>query len=166
MEEITRLLNSTAEGDACAKAELLDAVYGELHRIASAYMRREHRRDHTLQPTALVNEAYLHLVGEQPISWDSRGHFFSAAATTMRRILIDHARSQRAAKRPGSKERVQLEENLIAVEEQAEELLALDAALNRLAALNPRQAQVVELRFFGGLTVEETAHAAGTSEKK
>ncbi len=165
MPEITRLLNSTAEGDAAAQAALLDAVYKELHRLASSYMRREHRRDHTLQPTALVNEAYLHLIGDNPVDWDSRAHFYSAAARTMRRILIDHARSHGAQKRSGGLHRVELEENLIAVDEQASELLELDAALERLAALDERQARVVELRFFGGLTVEETAKVAGISEK-
>jgi RNA polymerase sigma-70 factor (ECF subfamily) len=165
MTEITKLLNSTAEGDPSARAELLDAVYQELHHLASAYMRREHRRDHTLQPTALVNEAYLHLIGDNPVSWDNRGHFYSAAATTMRRILINHARSHKAAKRSGMLERVELEDGLIAVDEQAHELLELDAALDRLAMLNERQAKVVELRFFGGLTVEETAKVAGISEK-
>lgn len=165
MAEITRLLNSTAEGDALAEAELLEVVYEELHRLASSYMRRERRRDHTLQPTALVNEAYVHLIGNNPVNWDNRGHFYSAAAKTMRRILIDHARSHRAVKRSGRLERVALDENVIAVDEQAGELLELDAALDRLKLLDERQAQVVELRFFGGLTVEETAKAAGISEK-
>ena len=165
MAEITRLLNSTAEGDASAEAELLEVVYEELHRLASSYMRREHRRDHTLQPTALVNEAYVHLIGNNPVNWDNRGHFYSAAAKTMRRILIDHARGHRAVKRSGRLERVALDEHVIAVDEQADELLELDAALDRLKLLDERQAQVVELRFFGGLTVEETAKAAGISEK-
>jgi RNA polymerase sigma factor (TIGR02999 family) len=165
MAEITRLLNSTAEGDTSAQAELLDVVYEELHRLASAYMRREHRRDHTLQPTALVNEAYLHLIGDQPINWDSRGHFYSAAAKTMRRILVDHARSHRAVKRSGRLERVELDHGLIAVDERSNELLELDAALDRLALLDERQARIVELRFFAGLTVEETANVVGISEK-
>jgi RNA polymerase sigma factor (TIGR02999 family) len=165
MDEITRLLNSAADGDARAEADLFDAIYGELHRLAASYMRREYRRDHTLQPTALVNEAYVHLLGDQPLRWDSRAHFYCAAAQTMRRILIDHARSRDAAKRSGNRERIALDEGLIAVDAQAGELLALDAALDRLAALNARHAQVVELRFFGGLTVEETAKVAGISEK-
>ena len=165
MAEITKLLNATGDGDQTAQAELLDEIYQELHRLASSYMRREHRRDHTLQPTALVNEAYLHLIGDSPVNWDNRGHFYSAAAKTMRRILIDHARSHRAEKRSGSRERVELDEGLIAVDEQSNELLELDAALDRLALLDERQAKVVELRFFGGLTVEETAKVAGISEK-
>jgi RNA polymerase sigma factor (TIGR02999 family) len=165
MAEITRLLNAAADGDTSAQAELVDAVYQELHRLASSYMRREHRRDHTLQPTALVNEAYLLLIGDNPVNWDNRAHFYSAAAKTMRRILIDHARSHQAVKRSGRLERVELEDGLIAVDEKANELLELDAALERLALLDERQARVVELRFFGGLTVEETAKVAGISEK-
>lgn len=165
MAEITRLLNATAAGDTSAQTELIDAVYQELHRLASSYMRREHRPDHTLQPTALVNEAYLLLIGDNPVNWDNRAHFYSAAAKTMRRILIDHARSHRAVKRSGSLERVQLDDALIAVDAKANELLELDAALDRLALLDARQARVVELRFFGGLTVEETAKVAGISEK-
>ena len=165
MAEITRLLNSTAEGDSAAQAELLDVVYEELHRLASAYMRREHRREHTLQPTALVNEAYLHLIGDEPVNWDNRGHFYSAAARTMRRILIDHARSHRAVKRSGRLERVELDQGLIAVDEHSGELLELDAALDRLTLLDERQARIVELRFFAGLTVEETAKVVGISEK-
>jgi RNA polymerase sigma-70 factor, ECF subfamily len=165
MRDITKLLNSTAEGDTSARAELLDAIYGELHQLASAFMRRERRKDHTLQPTALVNEAYLHLIGEQPLNWESRAHFYGAAAQTMRRILIDHARRHHATKRSGDLDRVELEDGLIAVDGQAAELLALDTALNRLALFAQRQAQVVELRFFGGLSVEETAQVIGVSEK-
>jgi RNA polymerase sigma factor (TIGR02999 family) len=165
MAEITRLLNATASGDTSAQAELADAVYQELHRLASFYMRREQRPDHTLQPTALVNEAYLLLIGDKPVNWDNRAHFYSAAAKTMRRILIDHARSHRAAKRSGRLERVELDDGVIAVEENANELLELNAALDRLAMLDERQARVVELRFFGGLTVEETAKVARVSEK-
>jgi len=165
MAEITRLLNATAAGDTSAEADLVDAVYQELHRLASSYMRREHRLDHTLQPTALVNEAYLLLIGDNPVNWDNRAHFYSAAAKTMRRVLIDHARSHRAVKRSGRLERVKLDDALIAVDAKANDLLELDAALDRLALLDERQARVVELRFFGGLTVEETAKVTGISEK-
>jgi len=164
MPEITRVLNSPSDSGTSAEAEVLDVVYRELHRLASSYMRREYRRDHTLQPTALVNEAYLHLIGDH-VNWDNRAHFYSAAARTMRRILINHARSHRAAKRSGGLARVELNEGLIAVDEQAGELLELDAALDQLAMLDERQARVVELRFFCGLTVEETAKATGISEK-
>src|SRR5262245_40956103 len=108
MAEITDLLTGTARGECSAQEGLLNAVYGELHRIASFYMRREHRRDHTLQPTALVNEAYLQLVGSRPGVWDNRGHFFSAAAQAMRQILVNHARTHRAAKRTGSLKRVDI----------------------------------------------------------
>ena len=165
MEQITELLIETARGDPGAQGKLLDAVYQELHRLASSYMRQERRPDHTLQPTALVNEAYLRLIGERQLTWESRSHFYVTAAKTMRRILIDHARGHRASKRSGGLVRVELNENLVAVETQADELLALDDALSRLADLSPRQARIVELRFFGGLTVEETAKVAGISEK-
>jgi RNA polymerase sigma factor (TIGR02999 family) len=165
MAEITRLLNAAADGDALAQTELVDAVYRELHRLASSYMRREHRREHTLQPTALVHEAYMLLIGDNPVNWDNRAHFYSAAAKTMRRILVDHARRCKAGKRFGKLERVELEEGLIAVEDQASELLELNDALDRLALLDERQAHMVEMRFFGGLTVEEAAKAAGVSEK-
>jgi RNA polymerase sigma-70 factor, ECF subfamily len=165
MGQITELLNSTAQGDASAQVTLLDLIYAELHRLASSCMRQERRQDHTLQRTALVNEAYLHLIGDRPVSWHSRAHFFSSAAETMRRILIDHARSHRAAKRSGNLKRVKLDDALMSVQDQPDELLALDSALRRLSRLDARQARIVELRFFGGLTVEEAARVAGISEK-
>jgi RNA polymerase sigma-70 factor (ECF subfamily) len=165
MENITELLNKTSQGDRDAQGLLLDAVYQELHSLAASYMRREHRPDHTLQPTALVNEAYLRLIGERDLSWKSRAHFYVTAAQTMRRILIDHARNHRASKRGGERNRVELTDSLIAVDEQASELVAIDQALERLFALDPRQGRVVELRFFGGLSVDETAKVMEISEK-
>ena len=165
MGDVTDLLTCTAGGDCSAQEKLLNAVYSELHRIASFYMRREQRRDHTLQATALVNEAYLQLVGSRPGAWDNRGHFYSAAAQAMRQILVDHARTHRAAKRTGSLKRVDLDRALDEAGEAPSQILAIDSALQRLALLDARQARVVELRFFGGLTVEETARAEGISEK-
>ena len=166
MGDITDLLDCTAGGGSSAQEKLLSAVYGELHRIASFYMRREQRRDHTLQATALVNEAYLHLAGNRPGAWDNRGHFYSAAAHAMRQILVDHSRTHRAAKRRRDIcKRVGLDRALEEAGEAPSEILAIDSALQRLALLDARQARVVELRFFGGLTVEETARVEGISEK-
>lgn len=164
MAEITELLNAAAQGEKASKEALLEAVYAELHRLSAATLRRE-RSDHTLQPTALVNEAYMRLVGDKPLRFASRAHFFITAARTMRRILIDHARSHRASKRFGNLKRVDFDAQSIAVDEQAEDLLLLDKALEGLAALDARQARVVELRFFSGLSVGETGAVLGISEK-
>ena len=140
-------------------------MYAELHRLSAANLRRE-RADHTLQPTALVHEAYLRLVGGQALRFDCRAHFFVTAARTMRRILNDHARSHRASKRSGNLKRIELDgHTAIAVDDQAEDLISLDTALEKLATLNARQARVVELRFFSGLGVEETSQIMGISEK-
>jgi len=130
-------------------------VYNELHRLASSYMRRE-RRNHTLQPTALLNEAYLRLLGQNRTDWRSRAQFFGVAAQFMRRILVDHARARVSAKRLGGAAEP-LDEATVAAPSRPPELLALDEALERLARVDPRKARVVELRYFGGLTVEETA---------
>lgn len=164
MAEITELLEAAAKGEAASQAALFEAVYSELHRLSVANLRRE-RPDHTLQPTALVHEAYLRLVGGRKIQFESRAHFFVTAARTMRRILIDHARTHAASKRQGNLKRVELDSVFVAVEEQAAELIGLDTALDKLAELNGRQARVVELRFFSGLGVEETGQALGISEK-
>jgi len=134
----------------------MPVVYGELRRLAQHYLRRE-RPDHTLQATALVHEAYLRLVDQRAVTWQNRAHFFGVAAQLMRRILVDHARRHHAAKRGGTALKVSLNDVVLAAEERAEDLVALDDALNRLAAMDPRQGRVVELRLFGGLTVEETA---------
>jgi RNA polymerase sigma factor (TIGR02999 family) len=163
--EITTLLAAARAGDRDCQSRLFEAVYGELRRIAAAQLRGE-RRDHTLQPTALVHEAYIRLLGRGDVPWENRAHFFSTAAGTMRRILIDHARTRKADKRDGKLKRVDLDETPAAfVEEDADRLLAVDEALGRLAQWDERQARVVELRFFGGLTVEETADVLAVSVK-
>ena len=143
-------------------AELLSLLYDELHRLASRSFRSE-RTEHTLQPTALVHEAYLRLVAQKHVVWENRNHFLGVAAQVMRRILVDHARGRRAAKRGGGLHEVTLSRALIVSEERAPALVALDEALSRLASIDPQQARVVELRFFGGLTVEETAQALSIS---
>lgn len=162
--QITQLLQLAGSGDKSSESRVLELVYTELHRLASAYMRRE-RKDHTLQPSALVNEAYVKLIGNQQVNWQSRGHFYAAAARVMRNILIDHARTRSAERRGGAPARTELRDDMIFVEENPEQFLALDACLNRLAQIDERQSKVVELRFFGGLSVEETAAALNISEK-
>jgi RNA polymerase sigma-70 factor, ECF subfamily len=163
--EITQLLGRVSQGDKQSENRLLEIVYGELKRLAAQAMRRE-RADHTLQPSALVNEAYCKLAGTQKVPWESRRHFYATAARIMRNILIDHAREHQAAKRGGSQHhKVELREDLLRVEEDAATYLALDQALQRLALVDARQAQIVELRFFGGLGVEETAATMNLSER-
>ncbi|MBL8242328.1 MAG: sigma-70 family RNA polymerase sigma factor [Bryobacterales bacterium] len=162
---ITQLLANVRDGDRDSQKRLMEAVYEELHRLATGYMRRE-RPDHTLQASALVNEAYVRLIGNGPLSWESRAHFFVTAAQTMRRVLIDHARRHLAEKRGGAGLRIELNENIVAVADTGSgRMLDLDRALTRLAELDPRQAKVVELRFFAGLTVEQTAEVLSISEK-
>jgi RNA polymerase sigma factor (TIGR02999 family) len=141
---------------------LLPVVYQELRRLAAAYIRHE-KPGQTLQPTALVHEAYLRLMKDRPDRWQNRAHFCAIAAHSMRQILIERARARNAQKRWGDKARITLEEQLVQGGERSVDLLALDQAIERLAALDPEQAQIVELRFFGGLTVEETAEALGIS---
>jgi RNA polymerase sigma factor (TIGR02999 family) len=160
--EVTELLHRAARGDKTAEADLIPQVYRELHKIAQAYLRRE-RSEHTLQATALVNEAYLRLIAGGETEWQNRNHFFSVAATVMRRILVDYARQRNAGKRSGV--RVSLDENLLISAEQCDLVSDLDAALTRLAALNARQAKVVELRFFSGLTEEEIADVLQVSAR-
>jgi RNA polymerase sigma factor (TIGR02999 family) len=150
-------------GDGAAAEQLLPLVYDELHRLARNYMRRE-RRDHTLQPTALINEAYLHLANGK-VNWQSREHFVGVAANVMRRLLVDHARARHAGIRGGGQERVELEDDLMMSEERSKEVLALHDALTVLEAFNPRQAQVVELRYFGGFSVEEIAELLKVSPR-
>ena len=158
--EVTALLKAWSGGERGALERLLPLVYGELRRLAASYMRQE-RPDHTLQPTALVHEAYLRLV-DQNVSWQNRAHFFGIAAKMMRRILVDHARRRQAAKRNAPIYRLSPPEGL-AGPDRDPELLGLDQALGDLEALDPRQARIVELRFFGGLGVEETAVVVGVS---
>ena len=150
------------DGDDGALGELLPLVYAELRRLAAGYLRRE-RPGHTLQPTALVNEAYLRLVDQSHVHWQNRAHFLGVAAQMMRRILVDHARGQRAEKRGGEIQKLSLDENIDVSGERAADLVALDEALERLAELDPQKSRIVELRFFGGLSVEETAEVLGVS---
>ncbi|HYY57521.1 MAG TPA: sigma-70 family RNA polymerase sigma factor [Pyrinomonadaceae bacterium] len=157
--DITQLLIASSRGDGEALNELLPLVYNELRRLANHYLHRE-RPDHTLQPTALVHEAYMRLV-DQDVAWQNRAHFFGIAAEMMRRILIDHARGVRAAKRGSGGIKLSLDEALDLSDEKAGDLLALDEALRELAAVDPLKSRIVELRFFGGLSIEETAEALG-----
>jgi RNA polymerase sigma factor (TIGR02999 family) len=153
--QVTILLKAMKSGDQSAADKLLPLVYKELHRLAKSYMYRE-RKDHTLQPTALINEAYLRLAQED-IDWQNRDHFIGIAAKVMRRVLVDHARSHNAAKRFGGLVQVELDENCATSEERSEDVLLLDEALTKLEILNPRQAKVVEFRYFGGLSIEQIA---------
>jgi len=159
--EVTILLAEMAKGNHEAASKLVPIVYSEMRRLATRYMRHE-RTDHTLQATALVHETYLKLV-EQRARWSSRAEFFGVAAQVMRHILIDHARGHLREKRGGGKAAVPLDEVLVFSPEKSSALLAIDEALQRLAQLDPRQSKIVELRFFGGLTIEETAKVLGIS---
>ncbi|HET9407499.1 MAG TPA: sigma-70 family RNA polymerase sigma factor [Candidatus Sulfotelmatobacter sp.] len=161
-KEVTRLLGAWSRGDAQAREELMPLVYTELRRLAASYLRRE-RSDHTLQPTALVHEAYLRLVEQKNVQLQDRSHFFGVTAQVMRRILVDHARSHLAEKRGSGGAKVPLNEAIIMSQEQPAQLLALNESLTRLAEVDAQQARVVELRIFAGLTVEETAEVLGIS---
>jgi RNA polymerase sigma-70 factor, ECF subfamily len=161
--DVTALLLELGEGREAAREELIPLVYEELRRIAGRSFGRE-RSGHTLQPTALVHEVYQKLVDQQRVQWKNRNHFFAVAASLMRRILVDHARKRDAQRRGGGAERVALEEgNEVAAPGLDVDMLALDAALSELAAFDPGQARIVELRFFAGLSVVETAEALGSS---
>lgn len=162
-EEITQLLKAWSEGDRVAFDRLMPLVYQELHRLAHRYMKREHA-GHTLQTSALVNEAYLKLINEREMHWQSRAHFFAVASQMMRQILVDYARSRCAAKRGDGKAPVPLEDAIEVSEDRLEEFLSLDEALNNLARFDSRKSRIAELRFFSGLSVEEAAHAIGVSE--
>ena len=161
--EVTVLLRRIKGGDRNAIEELLPKVIGELRRLARNYMRNE-RIGHTLQPTALVNEAYLRLCGYKRMNWQSRSHFIGVAASVMRQILVDYARKRQAAKRGGGQALAEFQDRLYYLSpHQCEEYIALDRALERLEKMNSRHAKIVELRYFGGLSVEETAEALGIS---
>ncbi len=153
--DVTQLLKAMHAGDPAAADRLLPLVYSELHRLAQAYMRRE-RPDHTLQATALINEAYLRLAGED-IDWNNRAHFIGLAAHVMRQVLVDYARRHHAERRAGGLQRVEMNDDLAVSPDRLDEIASIDQALTRLAAHNPRQARVVELRYFGGLSVEQIA---------
>ena len=155
-QEITQLLLSWSQGDNSALDRLIPLVYPELRRLARQHMRRENA-GHTLQTSALINEAYLRLVDQQDVKWQGRAHFFAVAAQVMRHILIDHARRLHYAKRGAGAQHIPLDEVTLVSQERAAEFVALDESLTLLAAVDPRKSQIVELRFFGGLTVEEAA---------
>ena len=161
-EGVTQLLEKWSQGDEEALNQLLPLVYDELHRLAGAYLRRE-RRDHTLQPTALVNEAYLRLIDQRHMRWQNRAQFFGIAAQLMRRVLVDHARAHHAAKRGGPQEELSLSHARNFGKQPEIAVLTLHDALTRLAEIDPEQCRIVELRFFGGLTIAETAEATGVS---
>lgn len=162
--EVTNLLLELKQGNKEAEGQLIPLVYAELRRIATVRLRHESPA-HSLQPTALVHEAYLRLTELKKIDWQGRSHFFAVAATMMRRILVDHARASRACKRGDGWDAVSLNEAILPSPERAPDLLALDEALNRLAALDDRQAKIVELRFFAGMSEEETGEALGVSAR-
>ena len=161
--EITQLLAEWSEGNQAALDQLYPLVYNELRRLAHGYLRRE-RKGHTLQTTALINEAYLRLVDQKHVHWANRSHFFGISAQIMRRILIDHARRYDYAKRGGGAQRISLDEAAIVAKQRGQALLMLDEALKSLAKIDPRRSQVVELRYFGGLNNEEIAGVLKISE--
>jgi RNA polymerase sigma factor (TIGR02999 family) len=162
--EVTQLLIELREGKRSAEAKLIPLVYAELRRLAAHYLRGE-RVDHTLQPTALVHEAYIRLTKLHEVDWQSRSHFFATSATVMRRILVDHARAHLARKREALHNAVSLEDALVVSPTRSAELIALDEALDRLAQLDARRSKIVELRFFGGLSEEETGTVLGISAR-
>jgi len=165
MSDVTRLLDAAAAGDPHAAGQLLPLVYDELRRLAAQRLAHE-RAGHTLQPTALVHEAYLRLVGGgDEENWNSRGHFFAAAAEAMRRILVEAARRRRAAKHGGGRTREELDADLVAAAQPREDLLALDEALDKLAATNRPAAELVQLRYFAGLTLPDAAEALGMAPR-
>lgn len=164
MDDVTHILQTMEQGDPQAAERLLSVVYDELRKIAAAKMAAE-APGHTLQPTALVHEAWLRLTGSTPQTWDSRAHFFAAAAEAMRRILVEHARRKLAHKRGSGAQRVELEESQLVLAAPAEELLAVHEGLDRLAAHDPQAAQLVKLRYFVGLTMQEAADTLGLAKR-
>lgn len=162
--EVTQILREWSDGDANAPARLMPFVYDELRRQARNYLTRE-RESHTLQPTALVHEAYLRLVDQTRISWQNRAHFYGVASSMMRRVLVDHARAQTREKRGGAAVRLSIEDVQVPLEQRAADLVALDEALEELAKFDERKCQIVEMRFFGGLSDEEIAEVLGVSTR-
>jgi RNA polymerase sigma-70 factor, ECF subfamily len=160
--EVTQLLIAWRNGSEDALAQLMPLVYKELHRLAHRHLGRE-RDGHTLQTTALVHEAYVRLIDQKEVQWQNRAHFFAIAARTMRRILVEYARSRHYAKRGGGAQQVSLNEAMVVSQERVAEVIALDEALESLARFDQRKSQMVELRFFGGLSIEETADVLGVS---
>lgn len=162
--QVTQILRDWSDGDPGAPERLMPLVYEEMRRIARSFISKE-RPGHTLQPTALANEAYLRLVGQNSVSWQSRAHFYSIAASMMRRVLIDHARTRATEKRGGAAVRLSLEDVQVPVEERAAGLLAMDEALERLSQFNERGRRIVEMRFFAGMSDEEIAEVLGVSTR-
>jgi RNA polymerase sigma factor (TIGR02999 family) len=162
---VTLLLKRHTDGDPNALSELIPLLYKELQHLASSYLRRE-RTDHTLQTTALVHEAYLRLVDQKEVTWNNRAHFFAVAAQMMRRILVDYARKHKALKRGSSAPTISLEQAAVFSKEQTHEMLIVDELLTRLASFDPQGGRIVELRFYGGLSVEETAEVMSISSSK
>ena len=160
--EITALLAELKKGNKQAEEQLIPLVYKELHRLSRHYMRGE-KQGHTLQASALVNEVYMRLAGEHNVDWKNRAHFFGTAANIMRHILVDHARTRDAGKRGGAAEKVSLENAFVYTDAQSWQVVAIHEALNKLAEWDQRQCRIVEMRFFAGLNVEETAEAMGLS---
>lgn len=160
--DVTVLLNQINNGDSTAPEELLPLVYDELRKLASGYLKNEHP-DHTLQATALVHEAYLRLVDWEKVSWQNRAHFFAVSAQVMRHILVDHARKKKAEIHGGNLQKLALDEAISFSQSREVDLVDLDDALQELEKLDERQSKIVELRFFAGLSIEETAHALGVS---
>jgi RNA polymerase sigma-70 factor, ECF subfamily len=163
-EDVTILLNRIGEGDQNAAAQLVPLVYEELRRMASNCLRQE-RPGHTLQATALVHEAYIKLAGQQDAKWQNRAQFFAVASQLMRRILVDYARAQLRNKRGGKQQKISLDDSLLVSPDRTDELLVINESLARLEAMDPRQARIVELRYFGGLTMDETAEVLHISPK-
>jgi RNA polymerase sigma-70 factor (ECF subfamily) len=162
--DVTELLVAAGNGDRGALDEMLPLVYAELRNVAERYLRRE-RRDHTLQPTALVHEAYIRLINQREVDWRNRAHFVGVAAEMMRRILVNHAEARAAGKRGGGAERVTLDRALLQFQDRNLDVIEIDGALKKLAEQDPRAARIVELRFFGGLTNEEIAEVLTISER-
>lgn len=160
--DVTQLLVAWGNGDQTARDQLMPLVYTELHRLAHRHIKKE-RPGHTLQTSALVNEAFLRLVDQRDVHWQSRAHFFGIAAQMMRRILVDYARSRRYAKRGGDARQVSLDEELMVTNQRNADVVGLDDALTELASIDERKSRVVELKFFGGLSIEETAEVLGVS---
>jgi RNA polymerase sigma factor (TIGR02999 family) len=163
-DEVTQILHDWGGGDPQAPERLMPLVYDELRRLARSFLARE-RGDHTLQPTALVNEAYLRLVGQRSVSWQNRAHFYGIAARMMRRVLIDHARAHSRDKRGGAAVRLSIEDVQVPIEERAASFVAMDEALEMLAKMDERKSRIVEMRFFGGLSDEEIAEVLGVSTR-
>lgn len=161
---ITQILKRATDGDDSAVRHLMPLVYSELRALAESYLRQE-RSDHTLQATALVHEAYVRLIKQDDVKWQNRAHFFAVAAQAIRRILVDHARTRRRGKRGGGLQRVRLDEDVAVLEERDLDLVALDESMEKLAGLHERQARIVELRFFGGMTLKEVGEFLGVSPR-